>query len=149
MRNTALKTAATLCIMLALMMNSIVSYAQTSENMNVDIPFQFSVGGKTLSPGRYTVKRNSQFSSAYIIQSRDGGDSVIVLTIASLISDRVADRRAKLVFNAYGNRHFLSQLWMPSRNTGNHIPQSKAERRLKQELASTNVEPRQIALLAR
>ena len=150
MRNIALKTIASFCILSALMVTSINARAQAAENMTIDIPFRFSVRGKTLPAGRYTVKRASLSVSAYTIQSRsvDGGDAVIVLALPSLNGGN-AEARAKLVFNNYYGRHFLSQVWMPGSNTGNHIPQSKAERAFKRELASTNAQPQQVALLAR
>ena len=148
MRNIALKTIASFCILSALMVTSINARAQAAENMTIDIPFRFSVGGKTLPAGRYSVKRASTSVSAYTIQSRDGSETVIVLALASLDNDGT-EAKPKLVFNNYYGRHFLSQVWMPGSNTGNHVPQSKAERAFKRELASTNAQPQQVALLAR
>ena len=148
MKNITLKTIASLCIMSVLMMTAISARAQSSVGMTIDIPFRFSVGGKTLEAGRYSVKRNSQSTSAYIIQSRDGSEAVIVLGVPSL-GGGISQENAKLVFNNYYGRHFLSQVWMPETNTGNHISPSKAEREFKRELASTNAQPQQVALLAR
>lgn len=114
--------------------------------MTFDIPFRFSVTGRTLSAGQYSVRRISQSSAAYAIQSRDGREAVIVLTTASLGGGHA---EAKLVFNNYGGRHYLSEVWMPGSNRGNHVPQSKTERALRRELASANAEPQKVALFAR
>ena len=148
MKNIILKTIASLCIMSVLMMTAISARAQSSVGMTIDIPFRFSVGGKTLEAGRYSVKRDSPTASAYVIQSREGSEAVIVLGFPTL-GGGIAQENAKLVFNNYYGRHFLSQVWMPGSDTGNHIPQSKAEREFKRELASTNAQPQQVALLTR
>jgi len=33
----------------------------------------------------------------------------------------------KLIFHRYGDRYFLSQMWMPGNPTGRELPPSKAE----------------------
>lgn len=148
MRNIAPKIIAALCILSALMTTATSASAQTPQGMKIDIPFRFSVVGRTLSAGRYSVKRISQTSSAYAIQSQDGAGSVIVITTASL-NGGSGEAEPRLVFNKYGGRYFLAEMWMPDSDTGNHVPQSKAERSLRRELAGTNAKPQQVALLAR
>lgn len=148
MQNIALKTTATLCILSLLMTTAISASAQTPESMTIDIHFRFSALGQTLSAGRYSVKRIAQSGTTYAIQSEDGKEAVIVLTTASLGGGN-AEAQPKFVFNNYGGRHFLSEMWMPGSNKGNYVPQSKVERSLRRELAGTNAKPQQVAVLAR
>jgi len=115
----------------------------------VNIPFEFSVNGKRLPAGEYSVKRYSITNSAYIIQSVDGKNAVSTLTIGGLEA-RGKRAATKLVFNKYGRQYFLSQVW--TGETGKQVPLSRAERALKQELArgsTDDTQPRQIILLAR
>jgi hypothetical protein len=54
---------------------------------------------------------------------------------------------SKLVFNKYGDKYFLSSVWMPGRGVGNALPTSKTESEtaLRAALAPTS----QVVLFAR
>lgn len=82
--------------------------AQAPSKVEVEIPFEFSVGKTTLKPGVYTIKR---LSGHYLTMRRSDGKSVILnapLTLTS--SDPQSVER--LVFNKYGEHYSLSQIWL-------------------------------------
>ena len=145
MKNRISVTITTLSLFVALATTS--AFAQTSENFTVDVPFDFTVGSKTFSAGEYDVKKMNESSTALMVRSSDGRQAMVFLTNPA--NAKGAENVGQLVFNKYGSRHFLSQMWMPGSETGNHVPQSKTERALRRELASTNTQPQQVALLAR
>lgn len=71
--------------------------------INVRIPFDFMVSGKTLPQGSYTV---STAQSAMFV--RGFGRGVVVLT--NRVESR-SDDQAKLVFHKYGEHYVLRQAW--------------------------------------
>lgn len=101
--------------------------AQTAGRVVVDIPFDFVVGEKTLPAGEYTIKTVSLNSShSLVIQSADRSDAV--MTITNRIEARENQAESKVLFRQYGDKHFLSQVWMKGSAAGRELPRSQAER---------------------
>jgi hypothetical protein len=94
----------------------------------VDIPFEFTAGGKTIPAGLYTVRPADLNRNALTISSREGRHSVIFLVNATASS--MARKRSSLVFNRYGDRHFLSEVWRLGESTGRQLIPSSQEREL-------------------
>jgi hypothetical protein len=90
---------------------------QTPSIVQVEIPFEFSVGKATLKPGVYTV--NPMSGSLLTLRSVDGKSAVILNAPISLSS---SDEKAgeRLVFNKSGERYFLSQIWLTA-DTGRQL----------------------------
>ena len=83
--------------------------AQAPSKVEVNIPFEFSAGTKTLQPGVYSIKR---LSGNYLtLRSVDGKSAVILNAPLNLTSldDKAGER---MVFNKYGNQYYLSQIWL-------------------------------------
>ena len=121
--------------------------AQTGSKQQLiaNIPFEFSVGGKTLPAGEYTVRCTNAASDRKVLQltSKDGQASVLVQT-NSVIGK--TDENAKLVFNRYGDRYFFSQAWLAADNIGMQAPKSRNERAIEKELASGKRSTEKVAL---
>lgn len=96
--------------------------------MKVEVPFAFTVGDKQLPAGEYTIKRVSDTSSVYWIQSKDGRKVESTLSVART-TDRTGISRTKAVFNSYNGNYFLSEVWLGN-GTGSVIHQGHAEREL-------------------
>ena len=143
MKKQMFKIIATFSFLVMLAALSINAQAQTAK---INIPFGFSAGNKTLPAGAYTIKRVSEGGSSFIVRNEKGRAAVIIPTSASL-RDSSPQASMKLVFNRYGSMYFLSQVWMPNDETGHQVPMSRAERGLKRELASRNLQPQQVSLL--
>ena len=98
-----------------------------------DIPFEFTAGDQTFPAGVYRVERvNTQTDRAALsIKSGDGRLSVLVQTMPVETRPGAPSESAMLVFNRYGDRYFLSQIWQPSDEAGLELPKSRAERALR------------------
>ena len=98
-------------------------YAQTM-NLRATIPFAFHAGEKAMPAGEYSI----QHSAGTVILRNKGGPSVILMTNASSRPNAPAD--ARLGFNRYGDRYFLSSVWTSGSREGREIPKSRAEKEL-------------------
>src|SRR5882762_9258729 len=111
--------------------------AQTngSPSLIAHIPFEFSVGNKTMPAGEYSVRCTNPTSDVKALQlrSRDGRTSVLVQT--SSVIGKIQDN-AKLVFNRYGNHYFFAQAWLPADSTGMQASKSGTEKQMARELAA-------------
>jgi len=88
-----------------------------SGTTRVNIPFTFSVGGKTLEAGDYNISPSGDKGIA--IQNAAGKSSMIALTNA--VSPDTSARAPKLVFHRYGDRYFLAQTWLRTSDTGRQL----------------------------
>ena len=98
-------------------------YAQTM-NLRATIPFAFHAGEKAMPAGEYTIRH----SGVTLILRNEGGPSVVLLTNASSRPNPMAD--ARLGFNRYGERYFLSRVWTSGLREGREMPKSPAEKEL-------------------
>ena len=90
--------------------------AQSSSKVVADIPFEFSVGYKTMPAGAYSVRTILTARNALLIQSSDGRISAVRLCDAT---DRAKGKtNARLVFHRYGERYFLAEVWNGADPTG-------------------------------
>ena len=128
--NTAIvRTLATLCLIAAL--GSIGLMAQGP--IQATIPFDFTIGKTSFTAGEYVVRPNMS-QSVLAIQSVDGRSAAMTLTNAVQASKM--SPKARLIFNRYGDRYFLSQVWAPG-NQGRELSPSVAERELMAKTTST------------
>src|SRR6266567_5276218 len=94
-----------------LMFSSMVAtqVARAQEPMLVNIPFAFVAGNATLPAGEYRVQKLDGNSAVLLIHCWDANASALVITNAAQAKEPQTE--SKLVFNRYGNRYFLSQVW--------------------------------------
>ena len=125
--------------------SALAASAQNSTSIVVNIPFEFSVRGKTLPAGEYIVTRATQNDqSGLTIKNADGNGSAIVLTKTVDANERQSQSR--LVFNRYGSHYFLSQVWTSGQEIGRELYKGKQERSLEMELAKNNQKPETVAI---
>jgi len=103
--------------------------AQTPSRAEVNIPFDFAAGKANLKAGSYRVYRLS--GSAISIRSADGQTAAIV-SAPLAIDSREFKAGERLVFNKYGDRYFLSQVWL-SVETGRQLFMSGVETKAARE----------------
>ena len=102
----ALKITVMLSLLLTLGASSVLGQSLG----NFDIPFEFTIGQKTLPAGDYVVSRVSIASTGtLLIQNRENHAAAWALTYS--VQERANEGRVQLVFHRYGNEHFLSQVW--------------------------------------
>ena len=145
------KQAYTMIAMIVLLGSLAISAkAQTNGRMALiaNIPFQFSIGNKSLPAGEYTVQSISDDSSYVVlrIQSRDGKTSAMLLT--STVKGK-APARSRLVFHRYGNQYFFTQAWVGGDSTGLEAQKSRAERAAERELTAIKMATESVAVTAR
>jgi hypothetical protein len=102
------------------------AWAQLAYPLVVDVPFEFSAGKTALAAGEYQVKM--QQPGVLRIASADGKQSAMILTGTKISSK--AQSESKLMFNRYGDRYFLSQVWAAGTQTGLELPKTSTEMEL-------------------
>jgi hypothetical protein len=90
--------------------------------VKVNIPFNFIAGSTTLPAGTYTISSDDNF--ALVIQG--GKEHATVLS--SLPLDDNQSEKVRLIFNVYGEQHFLHEILCPNANLDLALPLSNAEK---------------------
>jgi len=100
----------------------VAAKAETRAEIVVKLPFQFSVGGKTLPAGTYKVGHvsDNKFNSL-ILTNRDTGHSVFVLPSDN---ESTSTDMPQVSFQRVGGEHFLSAI--ETRNDVYNIPVSRS-----------------------
>jgi len=111
------------------------AHAQSARQMAASIPFEFTIGNQTLPAGDYTIRFVNQDSgrNSLLIKSTDGRvNRMVMMNTAQKGS---AQEKASLVFNQYGDRYFLAEVWTGADPYGLALPRSRSERDTERELA--------------
>jgi hypothetical protein len=97
--------------------------AQT-RTLEVNVPFAFEVGNKTMPAGRYRVETVlTGNGSLQMLRSNSGEER---LTISTMAAARNSGTPApSLVFHRYGNRYFLAQIRTGGGHTRDLYPTSQ------------------------
>ncbi len=103
---------------------------QADQLMLVNIPFSFVAGNVTLPAGEYRVQKLDRNSGVLLINRSNPGAAVMVVTHAAQAKE--LQRESKLVFNQYGNRYFLSQVWSAGSIRGRQLLKSPQEKEISQ-----------------
>jgi len=98
--------------------------AQTNK-ATADIPFSFSLNGRTLPAGHYTISTESNNPTVLSVEDRE--DSVHIMAIALPGADE-SKRDNTLVFHKYGNRYFLTTIRANNASLSCHLMPSKQEK---------------------
>ena len=109
---------------LSLMLATVSAYGQTVR-VKANIPFNFSVTGATLPAGAYTIQ--SLTSDGMVLSVRDSDMKAQGMVLATRCESLNDAKQTKLVFHRYGDRYFLTQIWVAGRNSGHRIPKSPRE----------------------
>ena len=117
-RNVMLFAAA-----LALLMTTAAS-AQTIA-LKVNVPFSFIINRATLPAGEYSVDSVDDPGGTLAIRSLTSNTSNLVISNSCQSLKPVG--RTKLVFHRYGDRYFLSQVWIEGMNSGHELPANPRE----------------------
>jgi hypothetical protein len=131
MKKQALKAVTMLVSIIALaFMTALVSNAQSrSQQLRAHIPFDFTVGDKTLPAGDYVVGTiTSNSDEAIVVRSLDGRQSAMRLTSAVEAGKRRA--RGKLTFyrGDVDKVYYLKDIWKSGAAVGRLLLPSKAQR---------------------
>jgi hypothetical protein len=129
MKNTRLTSVlGSSLIACALIIGSLASTqsasAQSSKTVaEVNIPFAFQTPLQTLPAGMYRIDRES----GTLIRLQGPGTAAGFVEMHGAIKARAADH-GYLVFDRYGNKYFLHQIWTEGSHDGLECSKSRAEK---------------------
>ena len=98
--------------------------AQT-KSMSVTVPFGFTAYNTDMPAGNYAVTRLTE--KAVSLQLEGGLKSVLVTDAKETLSPQSI---GKLVFNRFGSRYFLAEIWGHNADTGRIARKSSVENAL-------------------
>ena len=139
------KRAFVMAGLLALSIMAVTQVALAQDSMVVNIPFEFVAGKTTLPPGEYIVQAPERGSAVFLIHRTIPKTSVVLMTMSARSRD--PQEVSKLVFNCYGNRRFLSQVWKAGYLQGKQLLQSPREKELSR--VASNETKSEVTLVAR
>jgi hypothetical protein len=105
----------------------------TASRVIANIPFEFNVGYKTMPAGEYSVQTVESAGDALLIKNANASMFALRLSQATIPSKNKT--RAHLVFNRYGERYFLAEVWNGIDDTGRQLLKSQEERAVEREFA--------------
>jgi hypothetical protein len=103
-----------LFLLLALIVGASLSEARAISPYKLNIPFDFTVNGKLLKAGKYSIKFgvSSSKSSVFLLRSLDGDDVAIISPVATLTVLGEIDY-VSAVFEKNGDVYSLSEIYSP------------------------------------
>ncbi len=126
MKTRALVMAA----VMALTAMAFTRVAQAQEHMLVNIPFDFVAGNTQMPAGEYSVKTSGPTNVLILISRTDSAASAFINTNPAVASEPKTE--SKLIFNRYGDRYFLSQVWTAGNASGRQLQKSNREKEMAQ-----------------
>jgi hypothetical protein len=133
-------------ILVAVFSSAAVStQAQTSYGVRANVPFDFTVGDKTIPAGKIAARGRTE-SQTLSISNSDKGPHVF--RIARRLPGAGRSDRGKLIFRRYGNQYFLAQVWIRS-DSGWEISKSRSQKAIEREMRlAKNSKPELVTVLA-
>jgi len=95
-------------------------------NVTATIPFEFQAGRYTMPAGEYSIAH----SNGVLRLRCDSAANKSVMLIAMPASSEPAGTPSKLIFNRYGNQHFLARVWRNGNSNTIAVLPAKVEREL-------------------
>lgn len=124
------KRALVMAGLVALTVMASTQVARAQEAIQVNIPFDFVAGNTKLPAGEYLVKTVGPDNALVLIDRKDAVGSAFILTQAAVASEPKSE--SKLVFNRYGDRYFLSQVWTEGYAHGRQLMKTAREKEMAQ-----------------
>ena len=110
------------------------AFGQSDRQTIIHIPFNFTVGEKSFTAGKYVIEQNRKDSDlVWVIRHKDNVGKALVLTRPVRANETV--EKTKLVFHKYDDLYFLAEFWTPGSNTGREIQISNREKSLEKALS--------------
>ncbi len=108
--------------------------AQIVGDLEVNIPFQFHAGNVKLPPGKYSIHMLDNTDLGVMeITSADGSTSALFDVQSAQANTSPA--KSELIFDKYGNRYFLANLFDEGHPSGSQVLESRYEKRIGQAAA--------------
>jgi hypothetical protein len=104
------------------------AYAQAGTLLVAKIPFNFTVMGKTLGPGEYTMI----IANPDELKIKDENGRIVAMAMFK-DSGRSSGEKGQAIFHCYEDHCFLAEIWPPNRQHGRELFTSKTEAALAKE----------------
>jgi hypothetical protein len=128
-RRSRILTNLLLGLPLATALLSGIPPAAAQTNASFTVPFAFSAGDHNMPAGSYSVERQSD--RFLYLRNLKTGHVHVFLMVRPDDSGRVNDTGGRLVFQRYGTRNYLKQVWIGRTNIHSDlVVQSRTEREL-------------------
>jgi hypothetical protein len=114
-------------------------HAQITGDIEAEIPFEFVVADKTLSPGSYVIHPLGGEDPAMEIRRAGSHEAVVALITRSVGASIPV--RTELLFNRYGDQEFLSKVLVEGNEEKAEIERSRAESALRREGRKPQLHP--------
>jgi hypothetical protein len=89
--------------------------------VNVNVPFEFTVGKKTFPAGNYSVVR----TAPYRLALRDSRAGVVAMVMTMPVQAATPRAKPTLVFRTEGGEHVLVRVWFANSPYGNELAPTK------------------------
>ena len=129
------KQALTLIGALSLVLAAGSAFAQ--DEVRANVPFDFVANRATVPAGTYSITRLDMTSNIVVIHSLNKKANLMVGTMKRG-SQKTCDK-TKLVFHRYGNRYFLSQIWVQGSSYLRELPKGKLEAEIARNSSSDDI----------
>lgn len=111
-------------ILTVVIVGALTVNAQLSRGVVAKVPFHFAAGYKSFPAGEYRVFSGPS-PGIMSVQSVDGKRTGFAMSQRA--ESRKAPTKSSLVFNRYGDRYFLAQIWVAGDTSGAEVRKTPAE----------------------
>lgn len=125
-------------LVFAAMMYPGQAHAQIVGSLEADIPFQFHAGDAKLPAGKYVIRMLDDSDLTIMEISKSDGSVAALFQIHSAQANSTP-RKTELIFNKYGNKYFLNELFDEGEPDGSQVVKSNYEKRASQAAAEAQV----------
>lgn len=102
----------------------LLGFAQAAfgQSISVKVPFTFVIADRLYPAGEYSLSSSRE---KLIVQ--DSAGKVVSMSLSNAVTGRHMGDTGQVVFRCYGNRCFLSELWIPTSDIGRRLLPSRSE----------------------
>jgi hypothetical protein len=130
---------------LGIVLLSGVAVAQTASGMvaAADIPFSFSIQGRTFPAGSYVIRGQGAIGGLFSLLNTNSGAASFVSALPSASGE--PSKRTVLAFRKYGNHYYLARIDRSGYADGYAFAESKAEKEMRADLGRSIQQAQQLA----
>ena len=99
-----------------------IGQAALAQSISVKIPFTFAIADRVYPAGEYSVASSRD---KLVVQDSEG--KVVSMTLSNAVNGRHVGNNGEIVFHCYADHCFLSELWIPTSDTGRQLLASRSE----------------------
>ncbi len=96
--------------------------AALGQSISIKVPFTFVIADRVYPAGEYSLSSSRE---KLIVQDSTG--KVVSMAMSNALTGRHVGDTGQVVFHCYGNRCFLSELWIPTSEIGRQLLPSRSE----------------------